>query len=95
MATWKLDLDLLVPGYWSGSGERSMGWSSNQDRNDARNFADSPLSGSTMQWTEDAPVNDHAQRIDAVNDEGQTLTAVIMPCKPAPPVDDEGLAFRG
>ena len=77
-----LDLDLLVPLL-----ERIRRFYGNQDRSKSklRRLATFRF----YEAAEDEPVNHNAQRIDAVNDQGQTLTACIMPCRvESPPVAD-------
>ena len=70
-----LDLDILVPLL-----ERIRKFHGNQNRTGPRirRFATFRF----YKTTEGASVNENAQRIDAKNNLDQTLTAVIMPCRP-------------
>ena len=84
-----LDLDLLVPLL-----ERIRRFYGNQDRKKPKLRRVATFRFRKL--NPDGPMKDQAQRIDAVNDQGQTLTAVIMPCRTESiPVADEGLAIRG
>ena len=70
-----LDLDLLVPLL-----ERIRKFYGNQDRKKPKLRRVATFRFHKL--NPDGPMKDQAQRIDAVNDQGQTLTAVIMPCQP-------------
>ena len=69
-----LDLDLLVPLL-----EQIRRFHGKQNRSKSRKRRIATFR--FYKNTEDAAMNNHPQRIDAENDLGQKLTAVIMPCR--------------